>query len=176
MAVGLQAGFDDTGHNVSPDVDARARRMFGGTSIEPFLWPVAPKNMPWAQWVKDRYKNVSIHLERAQSIGLEPLSRFHQLHPLSIAQYTWIRQVLPGTDLSFLSHSPHMLESIETRTPCLSNRLTDYARSLPVRAKINVDPQTFDAGAPQVRIKYIWHQAAKPFITQEVDRRRKKVR
>jgi asparagine synthase (glutamine-hydrolysing) len=63
-----------------------------------------------------------------------------------------------------------MAHSIEGRTPFLDHLLTEYVNGLPPTAKVKYDPKK---GA--LVEKWILREAGKPFITEELYKRKKHV-
>jgi len=88
-------------------------------------------------------------------------------HPLHSAQYLWSKGHLSSIFLSCLGDRVEMAHSLEARTPFLDHPLAEYVNSLPPSVKIK-------AGEDQVLTeKWVLREAARPFITDEIYKRRK---
>ncbi len=91
-------------------------------------------------------------------------------HPLHTALYTWSKGHLTNNFLSCLGDRTEMAHSIEARTPFLDHHLTEYVNGLPPSVKIRyIDNQ----GKPGFTEKWILREAARPFITDELYKRKK---
>lgn len=89
-------------------------------------------------------------------------------HPLHAALYTWTKGHLVNNFLSCLGDRTEMAHSIEARPPFLDHVLTEYVNALPPSLKIR-----YDASTDEFVEKWILREAARPFITDEIYRRRK---
>ena len=115
-----------------------------------------------------------------------------QWHPLHLAQYIFTKAHLENLILSNLGDRGEMAHSIEGRTPFLDHRLTEYANSLPPNMKIrpriehlrsvprssndlqkeNSNSRISESNVEYVE-KYVLREAARPFITDKIYRKRK---
>ena len=89
-------------------------------------------------------------------------------HPLHSAQYVFTHGHLQNLILSNLGDRGEMSHSIEGRTPFLDHHLTEYTNNLPPSMKIRYDP-----ARNEYVEKYILREAGKPYITDEVYRKKK---
>lgn len=96
---------------------------------------------------------------------------YEDLTPLQIAQDLWRRIVLSPSELELLGDSPQMAHSLEGRVPFLSRRLWGWIPYLSSRLKI----QPPELGDEEPTTKYVLRQAAAPYVSDEVLRRRKQV-
>ena len=64
-----------------------------------------------------------------------------------------------------------MAHSIEARTPFLDHHLTEYVNGLPPSVKIRYSSDS--AGGAEFTEKWILREAARPFITDELYKRKK---
>ncbi|KAL1612970.1 hypothetical protein SLS60_001201 [Paraconiothyrium brasiliense] len=83
-------------------------------------------------------------------------------------QYIWQKVFLQNILLTALGDRVEMANSIEGRQPFLDHDLTAYVNSLPPSVKFRYDP-----GTQSLNEKWILKEAAKPFITEELYKRRK---
>ena len=97
-----------------------------------------------------------------QSISPEKLSEWHPFHS---GQYIFCKAHLENLILSHLGDRGEMAHSIEGRTPFLDHQLTEYANNLPPSMKIR-----WDNGFVE---KYVLREAARPFVTDEIYKKRK---
>lgn len=91
-------------------------------------------------------------------------SNWHSLHS---AMYVWGKGHLSNQFLSCLGDRVEMAHSVEARTPFLDHPLTEYINSLPPSIKIRYSSEL---GFTE---KYALREAVKPFVTDEVYKRRK---
>ncbi|KAJ4358431.1 uncharacterized protein N0V89_003014 [Didymosphaeria variabile] len=89
-------------------------------------------------------------------------------HTLHSALYIWQKMFLQNVLLTALGDRVEMANSIEGRQPFLDHNLTTYVNSLPPSVKFRYDPET-----QSLNEKWILKEAAKPFITEELYKRRK---
>ena len=103
-------------------------------------------------------------------------------HPLHSALYVWTKGHLTNQFLSCLGDRVEMAHSVEARVPFLDHRLTAYINGLPPSLKLKevVDKQStngvIDSGighTPSFVEKYALREAVRPFVTDEVYKRRK---
>jgi len=89
-------------------------------------------------------------------------------HPLHTAEYVWTKGHLANIFLTCLGDRTEMAHSIEARTPFLDHKLTEYVNNLPPSMKIH-----YDAKEDYFTEKYILREASRPFITDELYKRKK---
>jgi len=83
-------------------------------------------------------------------------------HVVNQSLYLWDRTTLPGYILSILADRMEMAHSVEGRVPFLDHRVVEFARSLPVRQKINDGTE-----------KYLLREALRPLLTTTIYKRQK---
>jgi asparagine synthase (glutamine-hydrolysing) len=145
-----------------------ARRMLNDTSISSCLWTVTLAH--FAEWTRC-YGDLDIQQSRADN----PHGRILDLmnskwHPLHTSQYVWTKSILPNLILTCMGDRMEMAHSIEGRPPFLDHILTEYINNLPPSMKIRYDPTS-----GEVVEKWILREASKPFITEELYKRKKHV-
>ncbi|KAM3564374.1 hypothetical protein ARSEF4850_001884 [Beauveria asiatica] len=109
-------------------------------------------------------------------------------HPAHTAMYMWNKSTLVNVILSCLGDRTETAHSIEARTPFLDHRLAGYVNSLPPSTKLNYMPPSAAGGEDevdnfwcksagkalrQISEKWIFREAARPYITDELYHRRK---
>ncbi|OPB45658.1 asparagine synthase [Trichoderma guizhouense] len=165
-----------------PDQDSSADDVQG---VAPTLY-FQPSLATWAPWVSRRWPDMNCRATVAAShdpkVRAKMANRWHSLHT---AEYVWTKSVLPNFILSTLGDRAEMAHSIEARTPFLDHHLVEYVNRLPPSLKYAYTPETEDFGeqgpywtdgtAPQKLLteKWILREAAKPFITEELYKRKK---
>ena len=93
-------------------------------------------------------------------------------HPLHTAEYIFCKAHLENLLLSNLGDRGEMAHSIEGRTPFLDHHFTEYVNGLPPILKIHPS-RTSEGESIEFVEKYILRQAAKPFVTDEIYKKRK---
>ncbi|UKZ51040.1 hypothetical protein TrVGV298_004795 [Trichoderma virens] len=145
-----------------------------------------PSLATWAPWVSHRWPDLNcrdtVATAHDPEVRAKMASSWHSLHG---AEYVWTKSVLPNFILSTLGDRAEMAHSIEARTPFLDHHLVEYVNQLPPSLKYAYTPETGDFGeqgpywadgtAPQKLLteKWILREAAKPFITEELYKRKK---
>jgi asparagine synthase (glutamine-hydrolysing) len=89
-------------------------------------------------------------------------------HPLHTGLYIWIKGYLANIILTALGDRMEMAHSLEARPPFLDHHLTEYVNHLPPSVKVRWDPSQRSCIE-----KWILREAAKPFVTNEIYKRKK---
>jgi asparagine synthase (glutamine-hydrolysing) len=89
-------------------------------------------------------------------------------HPLHSALYIWTKCALANGLLTGLGDRVEMAHSVEGRQPFLDHKLTEYVMSLPPSMKFRWDPST-----QSFNEKWILKEVVKPFVTEELYKRKK---
>ncbi|KAF1964823.1 glutamine-hydrolyzing asparagine synthase [Bimuria novae-zelandiae CBS 107.79] len=89
-------------------------------------------------------------------------------HPIHSALYIWQKLLLQNILLVSLGDRVEMGNSVEGRQPFLDHHLTEYVNRLPPSVKLRYGPET-----KSMSEKWILKEAAKPFVTEELYKRRK---
>ncbi|KAK4674996.1 hypothetical protein QC764_502140 [Podospora pseudoanserina] len=164
--------------------DANARGM--AESI--LAWH--PTQGLFAPWVQSKFQDLDC---RATLITSHPASVRAKMrgrwHPLHTALYMWNKSCLANVLLSCLGDRTEMAHSVEARTPFLDHHLTEYVNRLPPSLKLSYNPaetatpkqgekqgplwKTAGSGLHSLTEKWILREAVRPFITDELYRRRK---
>ena len=92
-------------------------------------------------------------------------SKLSQWHPFHSGQYIFCKAHLENLILSNLGDRGEMAHSIEGRTPFLDHYLTEYTDNLPPSMKIRWENGFIE--------KYVLREAARPFVTDEIYKKRK---
>lgn len=107
-------------------------------------------------------------------------------HPLHTSMYMWNKNSLANVLLSCLGDRTEMAHSVEARTPFLDHHLTEYVNRLPPSVKLRYSADTAGGAGElgpiwtkssvalqSLNEKWILRQAVRPFITDELYRRKK---
>ncbi|KAJ6529494.1 putative asparagine synthase [Mycena vulgaris] len=95
-----------------------------------------------------------------------------QWHPFHVASYVTGKTFLPEVILIHVGERTEMAHSIESRPAFLDHHLVNYINTLPPSLKVR--PSKGDGpGVWTFTDKWILRQAVKPFVTEEVFRRKK---
>ncbi|ORX34308.1 hypothetical protein BD324DRAFT_637479 [Kockovaella imperatae] len=121
--------------------------------------------IPWAGLFTQAPKSspVSVIVENVDPVTRSRMTRWHPIHS---AMYIWTKGHLANQFLSCLGDRVEMAHSLEARTPFLDHHLTEFVNHLPPSLKIKKDKDGYIE-------KYALREAVKPFVTEEVYRRRK---
>ncbi|KAI9730897.1 MAG: hypothetical protein M1834_005615 [Cirrosporium novae-zelandiae] len=141
-------------------------RMLNNSAIASGLSRYTPA--PFAPWTNSLLTSTT---DIAFAEGLDGMVRekiANKWHPLHTAEYTWAKSILPNVILRYLADGLDMVYQVESRPPFLDHYFTEYANNLPPSLKIKYVPET-----GRFHEKYILREAVKPFITEEVYRRKK---
>lgn len=151
-----------------------------------------PKRQLFAPWVQDKSADLDYRNTVIESFSPDARAKMRsRWHPLHTALYMWNRTSLPNVLLSCLGDRTEMAHSIEARTPFLDHHFTEYVNQLPPSVKIAFTPpegSDEDAtshsdkgplwtkptpGLMSFTEKWILREAARPFITEELYKRKK---
>ncbi|KAK4220794.1 putative asparagine synthetase [Podospora fimiseda] len=170
-------------HPVLEDANAR------GMSETVLAWH--PTLGLFSPWVQDQYKDLdcrtTVMESHPTSVRAKMRSRWHPLHT---AMYMWNKSSLANILLSCLGDRTEMAHSVEARTPFLDHHLAEYVNRLPPSVKLSYTPpepsaqngvgeqqgpvwKSAGSGLQSLTEKWILREAVKPFITDELYRRRK---
>lgn len=120
---------------------------------------------PWTECYGEHDPRLTISNNANGRVRDAIMTRWHPLHS---AQYMWIKGHLANNFLSCLGDRTEMAHSLEARTPFLDHHLTEYVNRLPPSVKIRWRPK--EKGFIE---KWILREASKPFITEELYKRKK---
>ena len=121
------------------------------------------------------------HSPYLQAIPDDVVAKMAQWHPLHCGQYIFCKAHLDNLILSNLGDRGEMAHSTEGRTPFLDHHLAEYANGLPpsmkIRPKVRDNeklkgPTDSGRGFHFVE-KYVLREAARPFVTDEIYKKRK---
>lgn len=144
-----------------------ARRQLNNT-LTPAQMTAAFPPLPFKKSFLPANNKVDPQLTYAECIHSAMLERVNTTwHPLHTAQYIFTKAHLQNLLLSNLGDRGEMAHSIEGRTPFLDHHLTEYVNRLPPTMKIRQDA---DGGWVE---KHVLREAGKPFITEEIYKKRK---
>ena len=151
------------------------------------------KRQLFAAWVQDKTAGLDYRNTVVESFSPDARAKMRsRWHPLHTALYMWNRTTLTNVLLSCLGDRTEMAHSVEARTPFLDHHLTEYVNRLPPSVKIAFTPPegTTDQGVvghsdqgplwknatpglTSFTEKWILREAVRPFITDELYKRKK---
>lgn len=148
---------------------AVARTALNGASIAfNMAWYTNVKFAPWTKC----HAPVSTQDNLVNTIDGRVLDLIKsRWHPLHTAQYVWAKSSLAGVILTCAGDRAEMAHGIEGRPPLLDHVFTEYANGIPPALKIKKS----ESGGEVVE-KWVWREAVKPFVTEELYKRKKHVR
>ncbi|KAK5951667.1 hypothetical protein OHC33_007346 [Knufia fluminis] len=155
------------GGNLDLEGTSVARRQLNNT-LTPAQMAAAFPPLPVKEEFLPANNKVDPQLTYAECIHGMMLDRVNERwHPLHTAQYVFTKAHLQNILLSNLGDRGEMAHSIEGRTPFLDHHLTEYVNSLPPSMKIHRNAQG------EWIEKYVLREAGKPFITDEIYKKKK---
>lgn len=147
--------------------DSVARRQLKNT-LTPLQMAAAFPPLPFKEDFLPANNKVDACLTYAEGIHGTMLERVNaRWHPLHTAEYVFTKAHLQNLLLSNLGDRGEMAHSIEGRTPFLDHKLTEYVNNLPPSMKIRRNEQG------EWIEKYVLREAGKPFITEEIYKKKK---
>ncbi|KKZ62743.1 asparagine synthase (glutamine-hydrolyzing) [[Emmonsia] crescens] len=158
-----------------------------GSSMPGALTFSHPSAEIFASWIRDKSKGCDFRKTLMVSHSPEVRAKMRSTwHPLHTSLYMWNKSALPNILLSCLGDRTEMAHSVEGRTPFLDHHLTEYVNNLPPSVKIAYIRQQMtdnqhdgviwkSAGSAlqSMTDKWILREAVRPYITDELYRRRK---
>lgn len=122
-----------------------------------------------ASWLKPEAQNLSNPFAAIrETFSATEVEEMASLHPLRRSMFTWSKTLLPNLVVAAVSDGAEMAHAVESRPPYLDHVVADFVNSLPVDLLVHLP----DADSVPIE-KYIFREAAKPFITPEIYARRK---
>ena len=153
--------------------EARAERseptanMMNHTTTSQFI--VRATALPLAPWVLDGYGHLNAEAAMIENLDGQVRDNIvNKWHPLHTGMYLWSRTTFQNFLLRYIGDNVDMVHHVESRTPFLDHHVTEYAMGLPPSLKIKYDPKT-----GLYHEKHILKEAMKPFITDEIYKRKK---
>ncbi|KAI1261174.1 asparagine synthase-domain-containing protein [Xylariaceae sp. FL1019] len=159
----------------------------GPTAMSDNLLAWHPSSVLFSPWLQDRQDNMDLRETVLNSypkdVQVKMRSRWHPLHT---AMYMWNKNALSNILLQCLGDRTEMAHSVEARTPFLDHHLTEYIDRLPPSVKLRYSADTPTDGGElgpiwtessiallSLNEKWILRQAVRPYITDELYRRKK---
>ncbi len=174
-----------TEHEVLGDSEALADA--NGSVMPEVLVLWRPTTGIFAPWVRERYRDLDCRDTVMASLSPEVRTKMRSLwHPFHTAQYMWNKSSLANVLLSCLGDRTEMAHSVEARTPFLDHHLTEYVNGLPPSVKLAYTPDHEVVQLEQGPLwkgkglalqslteKWILREAVRPYITDELYKRKK---
>ncbi|KAL2829126.1 nucleophile aminohydrolase [Aspergillus pseudoustus] len=157
------AGYKFSGTPTLPSTT----RTLNNTRIAGILKGAIPLSI--APWALEKYGASDAQTVFADSLDGEVRHAIaKRWHPLHGAEYIWTKTAFQMSLLRYLGDNIDMAYQVESRPAFLDHNLTEYANNLPpsLKIKCNYDSGTFTE-------KYILREAVKPFVTEEIYKRKK---
>ncbi|KAF2207336.1 hypothetical protein CERZMDRAFT_115204 [Cercospora zeae-maydis SCOH1-5] len=121
-----------------------------------------------ADWLLPELRSMSSPLTAVSKTFTEnEAANMKELHPLHRSMAAWNKTILPNMVIAAISDGAEMSHSIESRPPFLDHVLSEWAQKLPVDVLVHVEE---DGGVTE---KWLFREAVRPFVTEEVYQRRK---
>jgi asparagine synthase (glutamine-hydrolysing) len=156
-------------HPDEPETAAAVRRQVNNTSFLGFTQYFALDNALLSPWTYTHFGHSDKRLTAVHALDGRTRSLINLTwHPLHTSLYIWTKCALAKGLLTVLGDRCEMAHSVEGRQPFLDHRLTEYAMGLPPSMKIRFDPATRTFSE-----KWILKEAVKPYITEELYKRKK---
>jgi len=159
----------------------------GATDMSDNLLAWHPAASIFATWLQDLQSDLDCRRTVLNSYPDDVQSKMRsRWHPLHTAMYMWNKSSLANVLLSCLGDRTEMAHSVEARTPFLDHHLTEYINRLPPSVKLRYSAETAtDSGElgpiwtkssvalQSLDEKWILRQAVRPYITEELYKRKK---
>ncbi|PMB63381.1 Asparagine synthetase (glutamine-hydrolyzing) 1 [Beauveria bassiana] len=152
----------------------------------PAVLSLFPQGRVFADWVLAGRGSVPGSRLRSFFAAKDEMERWHPLHR---SLYMWTKTLLPNTILTGLGDRSEMRNSIEGRPPFLDHHLAEHVNALPPSVKMrystdesvalaqgNADNYWWKgsgSGLRSVTEKWILREAVRPFVSEDMYRRRK---
>ncbi|KAL1835702.1 hypothetical protein VTK73DRAFT_5452 [Phialemonium thermophilum] len=150
---------------------------------------VTPELSMFSSWVQEVWAGVDARETMLRALPREVRGKMREeWHTLHNSLYLWTRSAFANVLLACLGDRTEMAHSIEARPPFLDHVLSEYVNALPPSVKLAYVPDEAEAeddGANPVawrtdaeffrtlKEKWILREAAKPYITEELYKRKK---
>ncbi|KAM3565373.1 hypothetical protein ARSEF4850_001409 [Beauveria asiatica] len=152
----------------------------------PAVLSLFPQGRIFADWVLAARGYVPGSRLRSFFAAKDKMERWHPLHR---SLYMWAKTLLPNTILTGLGDRSEMRNSIEGRPPFLDHNLAEHVNALPPSVKMRYSPDESEglaqgnaddywwkgsgSGLRSVTEKWILREAVRPFVSEDMYRRRK---
>ncbi|KAH8715434.1 Amidase chyE [Beauveria bassiana] len=152
----------------------------------PAVLSLFPQGRIFADWVLAARGSVPGSRLRSFFAAKDKMERWHPLHR---SLYMWTKTLLPNTILTGLGDRSEMRNSIEGRPPFLDHHLAEHVNTLPPSVKMRYSPDESESlsqdnaddywwkgsgsGLRSVTEKWILREAVRPFVSEDMYRRRK---
>jgi asparagine synthase (glutamine-hydrolysing) len=171
------------------DTDSEVATYASGNTMPDTMLALQAPSIMYQPWVHEQYKgkwDMRETVMKAHSPEIREKMR-NKWHPAHTAMYMWNKTNLVNIILAAMGDRAEMAHSIEARTPFLDHHLAEYVNSLPPSVKLHYQPpqehgvdavdnfwwQSAGSVLRTITEKWILREAARPFITDELYKRRK---
>jgi asparagine synthase (glutamine-hydrolysing) len=184
------AWFQSFGASESGALGSLSPRQLNGLEMPSGFLVFRPPVTTFSSWVQHIYRNLNPKDTSTDNLdGRAKEFIRSKWHPLHSAFYVWIKAGLVNNLLSCLGDRVEMAHSVEARTPFLDHHLSEYVNSLPPSVKVRcvvdetgvgnggeAEDQEKEKDASKtygLNEKWILKEATRPYITDEIYKRRK---
>ncbi|KAL2864017.1 asparagine synthetase B family protein [Aspergillus lucknowensis] len=152
---------------VVPQTLPSTMRTLNNTRVAGLLTRAVP--LYYAPWLQDEFGASDGQTVLTESFDGEVRHAMAQSwHPLHTAEYLWTKTAFPNSLLRYLGDNIDMAYQVESRPAFLDHNLTEFANSLPPSLKMK-----YNYGSGTFTEKYILREAVRPFVTEEIYKRKK---
>lgn len=156
------------GSGADGDVRATWRRNLNNVALPSYLLPQTC--IDFSSWT-ECYGDWDPRETTVRATGVSTLEKINKKwHPLNTSAHIFIRSGLANALLTGLGDRTEMAHSVEGRPAFLDHVLAEYANGLPPSMKLRFDPATRTFNE-----KWILKEAMKPYLTEELYKRKKHV-
>lgn len=185
---GMQHAADAEMKAIWNNIGANGESDQDGSNFSESLLAWHPKKDLFSAWVRNQeYGRVDSRKVIMDSYPSDVREKMNsRWHPLHTAQYKWNKNALANVLLSCLGDRTEMAHSVEARTPYLDHHLAEYVNNLPPSVKLAYTPvdqlskadhgpvwKQSGTSLQSLTAKWILREAVRPFITDELYRRKK---
>lgn len=110
--------------------------------------------------IRNSFSNYSPYVNLINSLNIQ--DKLKNFDNVQISSYTWLKSFFPNTMLNWIGDRVEMANGIEARQPYLDHELFELLAQVPTAMKLRGGVE-----------KYLLREAAKPFVTEEVYKRKK---
>jgi len=120
------------------------------------------------EWLTKDIRELSDPFEAIrESLSDQEAEEMATLHPMRRGMLAWNKTILPNMIIAAISDGAEMAHGVESRPPLLDHVVAELAQTLPVDMLVHLEPSQ-----PPTE-KWIFREAVREFITDEVYKRRK---
>lgn len=120
------------------------------------------------EWLKDEIRESNSPFQAIHELfSKEEAEAMATYHPLHRGMFAWTKTILPNMVIAAISDGAEMAHGVESRPPFLDHIVAEFAYTLSADMLVHLE-----VGKPP-KEKWIFREAVKPFVTEEVYKKRK---